>query len=51
MDFYKKIEYRKFTFNLGIGIDNILNKSYQNWEFYAMPGRAFSFQLKINFND
>ena len=51
MDFYKKIEYGKSTFNLGIGIDNILNKSYQNWEFYAMPGRAFSLQLKVNFNE
>jgi len=47
----KNILMSNHAINIGVSINNILNKTYQNWEYYAMPGRNFKFNLKYNFNE
>lgn len=43
----KNIHYKNHKLNLGFSVKNIFNKSYQNWEFYAMPGRNYT--IKFNY--
>lgn len=46
----KEISYNNCKINLRLHINNILNKDYQSWEFYAMPGRNYNISLNIKIN-
>lgn len=42
----KNLQYKNHKLNLGVSVNNIFNKAYQNWEFYAMPRRIYSISIK-----
>jgi len=46
----KNIKAGSHLFNLNFKINNLFNKSYQNWEYYAMPGRNYAINLKYFIN-
>ena len=46
----KEISYNKCKIDLRLQINNILNKDYQSWEYYAMPERNYNISLNIKIN-
>ena len=46
----RKIELKKQVFSIAFSVNNLLNTEYQNWEYYAMPGRNYKFSIKYNLN-
>ena len=42
----KSFQLKNHKIHIGISVNNIFNKAYQNWEFYAMPGRNYSINIK-----
>lgn len=47
----KKFHFTSNRIIAGISIKNILNKSYQNQEYFAMPGINYQIKLKYNLNE
>ncbi len=46
----RKIKLEKHIFSIAFSVNNLLNTEYQNWEYYAMPGRNYKFSIKYNLN-
>lgn len=46
----RDFEWRKIQFAVSTNVRNLLNASYENIQFRPMPGRSFSIQLNLNFN-
>lgn len=42
----KNVKMGSHLFNINFKANNIFNKSYQNWDNYAMPGRNYTINLK-----
>lgn len=45
----KDFSFNHHTLKLIFKVKNVFDKSYQNWKFYAMPGRSFSLNIKYAF--
>jgi vitamin B12 transporter len=46
-----ELKFAQCTLEVGVGVDNALNETYESVRSYAMPGRVYSVQLQIQFND
>ena len=42
----KKLQMNKHQFHISFNVNNVFNKSYQSWKFYAMPGLNCAINLK-----
>lgn len=46
----KSFHLKKHIISMNFKVDNLLNKAYQNWELYAMPGRNYGISIKYSIN-
>jgi len=46
----KTIKAGSHLFNINFKVQNVFNVQYQNWEYYAMPGRNYAINLKYYIN-
>ena len=46
----KDFSFNTFILGCRLQVNNLLNKDYQSWEYYAMPGRNYNISLNIKIN-
>jgi len=46
----RNFDYKNHHFSLSLAVNNILNKEYQNWQYYAMPGINYEISFRYNIN-
>jgi len=48
--FSKEFSFNTYKLGIRLQVNNLLNKYYQSWEYYAMPGRNYNISLNIKIN-
>jgi iron complex outermembrane receptor protein len=50
MSFTKEFRIHNNFINLQFSVNNLFNSEYQDWEYYAVPGRNYNMSLNIKLN-